>query len=343
MPALLDHKRWSELQKERRNLKLHDAARELGVAAVELLASDCGHTVTRLEGSWADFIKELPKLGRVLCVTRNDAFTHERFGEFRSIEFFDQIGVVLGEDIDLRLMMQHWRYGFASEETTPKGIWKSFLFFDAAGTEIHKITLQREGSEAAYEALKERFTSRDQSPTQPLEKLAPRPPELPDPEIDVAGFREAWLALEDTVHFTDILRSFRVRREQGLRLAPPGYTRQVGLDSVRLTLEAVASMRLPVMIFVRSSGCIQINSGPISQVKMFGQDLLNILDQEFNLHVRLPVIHSAWVVTKPTIDGNITSLEVFDANGENVALFFGKRGYGKPERPQWKYLLRELS
>lgn len=342
MPRLLEPKRWSELQAERRNLQLRDAARELGVSAAELLATECGHTVTRLQGNWAHFIQEMPKLGRVLCITRNDAFTHERFGIFQSIEFFDDIGVVLGDDIDLRLLMNHWHHGFAALEATSKGERRCFLFFDETGAEIHKIILQEEGSVPAYEAIKERFTSADQSPQQSIRPAAAAPLEIPDAEIDVEGFHQAWLSLEDTVHFADILRKFRVRREQGLRLAPPGYSRLVALGSVRYILETVAEIRLPVMIFVRSSGCIQINSGPITSVKMFGQERLNILDSEFNLHVRLPLIHSVWVVRKPTIDGDITSLEIFDVHGENVALFFGKRGYGKAERPQWARLLADL-
>lgn len=344
MPALLDKRRWSDLRRENPKRLLRAAARELNISEAELLATDCGQSVTRLHGPWADLVKDLPGLGRVLCVTRNDAFTHERFGEFRCIEFFDDIGVVLGEDIDLRLMMHHWHHGFALEETTPKGNWKSFLFFDAHGTEIHRVTLlQKEGSISAFDAIKERFASPDQSPGLSLPPRTNPSVEVPDSEVDVDGFQNAWLALEDTVHFADILRTYRVRREQGLRLAPAGYARPVDRSSVRRILEVSAEIQLPIMIFVRSPGCIQINSGIISNVKMFGQEWLNILDSEFNLHVHLPQIHSVWVVRKPTIDGEITSLEIFDSRGENVALFFGKRGYGKSERPQWTHLLSGLS
>ncbi len=338
MPALLEH-RWSELLRERPKLRLREAARELNVSEAELLATDCGAGVTRLRSEWPELLRELPKLGRVLCVTKNDVFVHERFGQFRGIEFFADIGVVLGEDIDLRLFMQNWRYGFAVLEKTAKEERRSFQFFDASGTEIHRINLQKDSSTAAYEALVEQFASPDQSAIETA-FLAPVV-ELPDHEIDVEGFQREWLALEDTVHFADILKKYRIRREQGLRLAPAGHARQVARNSIRTILEAVAEIGLPVMIFVRTSGCIQIHSGIVSKVKMFGQDWLNILDSDFNLHVRLPLVHSVWVVRKPTIDGEITSLEVFDSNGENVALFFGKRGYGKSERLSWRYLLAE--
>jgi len=342
MPGLLEQ-RWSDLQKARPKLRLREAARELHVSEAELLATDCGGGVTLLRPEWTALLQEFPKLGRVLCVTKNDVFVHERFGQFCGIEFFDDIGVVLGEEIDLRIFLNHWRYGFAVVEQTTREEMRSFQFFDVSGTEIHRVNLQPDGSLAAYEAIVARFAAADQSPDQVTVSPARVPVELPDNEIDTEGFQREWLALEDTVHFVDILRKFRVRREQGLRLAPAGCARQVPLGAIRSVLESVAEVGLPVMIFVRSSGCIQINSGMVSQVKMFGRDWLNILDSEFNLHVRLPLVHSVWVVRKPTIDGEITSLEVFDAQGENVALFFGKRGYGKSERLSWRHLLAGLA
>jgi putative hemin transport protein len=47
--------------------------------------------------------------------------------------------------------------------------------------------------------------------------------------------------------------------------------------------------------------------------------------------VREDLVASAWVVRKPTVDGIVTSLEVFDADGCEIALFFGERKPGTPE------------
>jgi len=40
---------------------------------------------------------------------------------------------------------------------------------------------------------------------------------------------------------------------------------------------------------------------------------LNVLDPDFNLHVRVDLIHSSWIVRKPTSEGIVTSLETYNA------------------------------
>ena len=49
-----------------------------------------------------------------------------------------------------------------------------------------------------------------------------------------------------------------------------------------------------------------------------------------------------WVVEKPTVDGEVTSLEAFDADGELMAMFFGARKPGQVEQPAWRDLLAHL-
>lgn len=66
---------------------------------------------------------------------------------------------------------------------------------------------------------------------------------------------------------------------------------------------------------------------------------LNVLDAGFNLHLRADHIASAWVVGKPTGDGLVTSLELFDPQGETIAMFFGERKPGRQELATWRSLI----
>ena len=56
----------------------------------------------------------------------------------------------------------------------------------------------------------------------------------------------------------------------------------------------------------------------------------------------LDKISGSWVVKKPTTDGMVHSLEIFDANGNMVVQFFGKRKPGTPELPAWTELVTGL-
>jgi putative hemin transport protein len=53
-------------------------------------------------------------------------------------------------------------------------------------------------------------------------------------------------------------------------------------------------------------------------------------------------VHTAWVVRKPTTDGHVTSVELFDQNKNMIAQFFGLRKPGIPEREEWRTLVANL-
>jgi putative hemin transport protein len=95
------------------------------------------------------------------------------------------------------------------------------------------------------------------------------------------------------------------------------------------------------MVFVGSPGVIQVHSGTVTRLRMVG-DWFNVLDPEFSLHLREPGVASAWVVRKPTVDGIVTSVELFDRDGETIALLFGKRKPGQPESEAWRRLVAGL-
>ncbi|MNY72947.1 Hemin transport protein HemS [compost metagenome] len=64
----------------------------------------------------------------------------------------------------------------------------------------------------------------------------------------------------------------------------------------------------------------------------------NVLDPEFNLHLKTTGVTELWRVRKPSVDGIITSYEGFDAQGELVVQLFGARKPGIPERDDWRAL-----
>jgi putative hemin transport protein len=334
--------RWTELLAQEPKLRIRDAAKKLGVSEAELLATRVGDGVTRLEGDWTALLKEFPRLGRIMCLTRNEAAVHERYGEFRQVDFFHGMGQVVGHDIDLRLFLHAWKIGFAVTDKTPEGERQSFQFFDKHGTAIHKVYLQRESNYGGYGELMNRFRSADQSPAQAVEPASAPRPLLPDAEIDVAGFQQAWQELKDTHAFFGLLQKFKVAREQALRLAPEGFAQPLALDSVKALLENASADKLPIMVFIGNNGCIQIHTGEVENIKMFGADWLNVLDDEFNMHLFLPLVNSVWLVRKPTTDGIVTSVELYDASGENIGLFFGKRKPGEVEDPNWQALVAQL-
>ncbi|NID09551.1 hemin-degrading factor [Fibrivirga algicola] len=323
--------RWADFRQQHPKSRIRDAANQLGVSEAELLVTGVGDTVVRLAGDFRDLLKQVPALGNVMALTRNDALVHERKGVYEKVSFNNHVGLVLGPDIDLRLFMNRWQFGFAVNENDRR----SLQFFDAQGGAIHKIYLTDESDLTAYGKLVTDFWSDDQSDsisvTAPDEKVTDKA----DSAIDVAGFQTSWLAMQDTHEFFGLLRQYGVGRQQGLRLAPEGHTRLLSMDVLKQVFATAAERDVSIMVFVSNPGCIQIHTGRVKKLVQMGP-WYNVLDPTFNLHLNETLVDQVWLTRKPTADGIVTALELFDKDGQNVALLFGERKPGKPELESWQ-------
>lgn len=308
---------------------------------IKTIPSEVGEMqAVRLLPAWADIIASIESLGEVIALTRNASCVHEKVGIYQHASQEGPVGLVVGE-IDLRLFYQAWAHGFAVREMTQDGLQRSLQFFDKAGVAIHKIHLRAQSSVAQYDALLEQFQSDDQTPGIQALELDKPVAELPDQDIDVAVWRQSWRDMKDTHDFFALLRQFKVTRTQGLRLAHPDFVQALPVTFAKDLLEGAATAGTPLMVFVGNPGMLQIHSGPIHKV-MLAQSWLNVMDPRFNLHLQMDSVAQAWLVRKPTDDGIVTSVELFDGNGEAIAMFFGERKPGNPELSAWRSLVSEL-
>jgi putative hemin transport protein len=334
---------WEALKAENPHLRIRNAAEKLGVSEAELVATQAGETVTRLKPEFAAILTEVESLGKVMALTRNDECVHERKGVYLNPDFSSpHAGIFLGEDIDLRIFIGHWAKGYAVAEKSEHGDRKSLQFFGKDGLAIHKIYLTADSDAAAYDALVEKYKSDDQSAEESTVEVPLNLDEKPDADIDVAGFQATWLNLKDTHEFFGMLRKFGVTRTQALRLAPnENLAQKVDKEVVVKMLEGAAESKLPVMVFVGNRGNIQIHTGRVRKT-MWHNEWFNVMDPDFNLHLDMSKIAQVWIVRKPTEDGEVTAIEVFNELGEIIVQFFGKRKPGIPELQEWKELVASL-
>jgi putative hemin transport protein len=327
---------WRDLE-NRRKVRNRDAAELLGVSEAELIASACGEGVTRLAGDARRVLARVPEIGRAMALTRNAACVHEKTGVYENLTIDSMIGLALGKDIDLRLFYRHWVHAFAVENN---GL-ASLQFFDAAGDAVHKVFLKDGADHAAYQRIAADFADADQRPGLEVAARGAPKSERPDTVVDADGLRRAWSTLKDTHDFFGLLRRFDVTRTQALRLAGYEFAQAVDPGGLRPLLEDAAKTGLSIMVFVGNPGCIQIHTGPVHKIVM-RDAWLNIMDPGFNLHLRTDLVKAAWIVRKPTADGIVTSLELFDATGDTIAMLFGERKPGIPELPAWRETLARV-
>lgn len=332
--------RWQHLLSEEPALRIRNAARELGVSELQLLVLGLGDAVTRLRPEFPALLSRAAELGPVMALTRNEHVVHERQGTYLNASLDKgPVGLFVGADIDLRIFWGSWGHAFAVREAGKGGDRHSLQFFAHDGEAIHKIYLTERSDASAFHALVSSFRAEDQGTAVSVQPRKPAAPEMPDAAVDVAAFREGWLALKDTHDFHMLVGRHRLSRTQALRLAPEGnYAVPVKNSALRQVLTVAAQQQLPIMVFVGNPGMLQIHTGEVKNV-VDARGWLNVLDPEFNLHVQEQAIAHSWVVRKPTADGMVTALECFDANGVQLVQVFGKRKPGIPELEAWRTLI----
>lgn len=334
---------WQALKATTPHLRIRNAANQLGVSEAELLATQIGETVIRLQPEFAAVLSEIETLGKVMALTRNEECVHERKGVYLNPDFSSPFaGLFVGEDIDLRIFLSAWDKAYAVSETSEHGTLKSLQFFGKDGLAIHKIYLTSDSNEEAFDALVEKYKSENQETTESTTEVPAVANEKPDAEIDVEGFQKAWIELKDTHEFFGMLKKFGVTRTQALRLAPNDYfAKKVEKEVIVTLLEAAAKQKLPIMVFVGNRGNIQIHTGTVRKTMWHGT-WFNVMDPDFNLHLDMSKIAQTYIVRKPTDDGVVTAVEVFNEKGDIIVQFFGKRKPGIAELEGWREIVAGL-
>jgi putative hemin transport protein len=348
-----------QFQHQRFNSKVRhrEVAHSMGISEAELLAAHLGpdhangntnanintnnsFRAIRFEPHWASIISEVHSLGEVMALTRNESCVHEKVGAYGH-PTGKNIDLLLGKEIDLRIFYKEWAHGFAVIEKLHLDCRRSLQFFDHQGNAIHKIIITEDSNIIAFEKIIEKFQSKNQDPKIEIQAPAINQHPLINLDIDVLSFQKDWLGMSDTHQFYDLIKQYKLSRIQALRFAPEGHAQRVPLQFTRELLRKVAIRRIPIMVFVANHGVIQIHTGPISRVVML-DPWLNVLDKNFNLHLREDDVYDTWIVRKPTDDGIVTSLELFDSEGQAIVMFFGERKPGISELDAWRKIIHEL-
>ncbi|HWA34022.1 MAG TPA: ChuX/HutX family heme-like substrate-binding protein, partial [Cyclobacteriaceae bacterium] len=284
-------------------------------------------------------------------LTRNDSCVLEHKGPFQKIELIQagphMMATVIGP-IESRVFFAGWKYGFAVRQQTPHGLQQSLQIFDEAGQAVTKIFLVAAGTsdnkpgsnQEAFDQIVNDFTSNDQSKT--FEAVSPRSmPTKQISEVDKGALLSDWEKMADTHDFFGLLRKHQVNRLDAMILSEGKFSYRLQKSALRPMLERAAKDHLPIMVFAGNRGNLQIHQGKIQTVRVM-DNWLNILDPDFNMHLREDHVDSVWMVRKPTSDGVVTGIEVFDKNKEMIVQFFGLRKPGIPELQKWRDLVEDL-
>jgi putative hemin transport protein len=342
--------RWSALRVEQPKLQPRDAAQKLNVSEAELVATNVGKGATRLRDggpAYKAVYDRLHELGQIKAITRNDTAVLERVGTVTQAKLNADGRVIpgtgfAGGPIDLRFGTDQWRSAFAVVQPGREGKnSRSLQFFDVHGNAVNKVYLDNEAGVAAFDKLVADFKAPEQPAYLSLDKAPAKVAGKPNGEVDVKELRDTWNELSDVHEFPRLLKDLGITREQALDLIGKDAAYRISGQSVQTLLESAAKQGQPIMVFVGNPGMTQIFSGKITKVKAT-EEWYNVLDPDFNLHLRQAGIDHGWVVKRPAKDGMITSVEFYDAKGEQVVNFFSRRDRNKEETTAWRAIVATL-
>lgn len=369
--SMQDFRTWYQMKIAKMPMRNIDIAKTMGIAEGKLLSAhqvecmkpssaniaslrqfikneDLSMVTIALKNTWPEIIEYVKNFGEVMALTRNDACVMEKIGIYQSHQVNHHIGLMQGE-IELRIFYEKWHAGFLVIENKSGREVLSLQFFNQLGQAIHKIYMRGVLKDNLLNELIENFSIKSNCSKTSLIHLTTFEDRfknriehfVEDRQVDVDLLRKKWSEMRDTHEFHNLFKEFNISRTQALRLIGAEYATRVDQEAIEDVLRGASEERIPLLIFVSNSGVLHIHHGCIYQVSKLNC-WLNILDGNFNLHLRESLVDQIWIVRKPTIDGIVSSLELFDRQGELIALLFGDRKLGEPENSQWRQLIENI-
>jgi putative hemin transport protein len=305
---------------ENSKMRARDLADQLGIAEAALLAAQGARRIT---GAPDAIMPALTACGPVMGLTRNRSVVHEKVGVYENYHPGDHAAMVLTADIDLRIFQSHWVHGFAVTTETDSGPRHSLQVFDAAGDAIHKV-FSRDGTNmVAFEVMMGNLATGETSDS--IELSARAAVETAKADVNKADIlRKEWNRMTDTHQFMRLTSKLKMNRLGAYRIAGAPLVKALAPLALNDALVALGQVDTEVLLFVSNRGCIQIHTGPLNAVKSMGP-WQNVMDPDFNLHLRTDHVAEVWAVEKPTKRGFAISIEAFDQHGALILQMFGRR------------------
>lgn len=325
--------RWDILRQNQPDLRIRDAAEKLNVSELELLTLPSNaKNIVPLGTKWFELINSLEAAGPLVALSRNNFAVHEKAGSYAGLRGSENMGIIIQESIDLRLFFQQWKSGYSVKSDTCQD---SLQFFGNDGAALHKIYCTEKTDKRAWQRTVLKYAEAGVTHPEVVRKepVEQKPALLGASKLN--SFLSRWAELTNVHQFFNLLRDFNLTRIQAMELAQKEWTYSVPIGTVPRFIRSLAGTQIPLMVFVPNDGIVQIHTGSIERCVQT-EHWFNILDPEFSLHLNTAGIDRAWVVRKPTSDGIISSLEIYDIDGELVMQMFGARQEGTAELAEWR-------
>ena len=288
-------------------LELIDA--HVGVTKLESIKSSPNiPRAIRLKPSWSSILQDVQGFGEVMSLTRNAHAVHENLAFYKHFSSSDDVGMVLSDELAIRLMFGRWEYGYLFEECKSDVLERSIQFFNEFGVPVHKIFLLPHSHHWYFDDLAKKWADSNQHPGVIVQERLDRDQSL----------GQSALATMIEEHYAN-------------------QNELIELDALQFLLNTAVQAKLPLVIAVQNDGVDQSHDGVLDEIKEH-KDWLHLSNQQFNCHLELTQM------LKVRINHQVSpcSIEVFDNKGFLLALISLSVKATLADREVWKAGLEQL-
>ncbi|WP_210081170.1 hemin-degrading factor [Pantoea endophytica] len=315
-----------------------DLATLMGIGEAQLCEARVGQDAKALKADFPALLAALAAVGETKSITRNEYAVHEQVGKYENLHLGEHAGLILNpRALDQRLFPHQWHSAFFLREQSAHGERQSIQIFDRHADAVLKIYTTENTNRAAWDALIAAFVLENAAALDPQPASAPQYSRM----VDASKVEAEWRAITDVHQFFGLLKRHNISRPQAFRAVADDLARQVSNDSLAQLLGLAQQDGNEIMIFIGNRGCTQIFTGAVQKL-MPMDNWINIFNPTFTLHLMADHISESWVTRKPSGDGFVTSLELFAADGTQIAQLYGQRSEGTPEQARWREQVMSL-
>lgn len=333
------YQRYLSLKAEYPKKYARDLADLMTLSEAELTHARTLNEAVALRPDFSELLPALEAVGETKSITRNAYAVHEQVGRYENLHLGGHAGLILNpRALDQRLFPSQWKSAFSLVEKTERGDRHSIQIFDAHGDAVLKIYTTAETNMPEWASLIAAFRL-DETPAL---KVTAVEPVSHASEPDAAVIEQEWRAMTDVHQFFGLLKRHNISRQQAFRSVASDLARKVDNGTLSELLKLAQTDGNEIMIFIGNRGCVQIFTGAVEKL-MPMENWVNIFNPTFTLHLMENTISESWITRKPTANGFVTSLELFAADGTQIAQLYGQRTEGQPEQTRWREQLAELT
>lgn len=287
-----------------------------------------------------DFItlfEYLPNLGEIETLVTNCAVRYQQKGQYSPARWQKTTGLVLNpRALDQRLFSSEWQSLFAIQTDSSVAL----QIFDNQGLPVMTIRPTPLTNLVEWKKIIEFFQwEKPEAPRIQAKDTIKPAAATPHLTIDL---EMQWRAMTDVHQFFGLLRQNKLSRQQAFRLVPEDLACQVDKLAIVSLIKKICNDGNEIMIFVTNNGCIQIFTGSVQQV-LFQNGNLEIKAEQSTINIDTAQISESWLTRKPSEGGHVTSLELFNDKGEQIAQLYGQRTEGQAEQTTWRKQVEALA